>query len=241
MIDFKTHIRLFEDANRKNNTNTYFESIDPLERLSLNRDIEQTYPIQDSSYVSDYIKENFSVTSTVEDAVLGQFIMLEQIVTGKEKFLKDYERDIAFAKLILRPKHHDVFDNENPEDEIKNEEMIMASPVQDIYSAINTYLNNRDFVLFKQFAGVFYEIPDEDEEEEEEKQETDTSKLTDALFRQQWYWYTIVRMLAQEDITRYEEIYMLKMSVVLPEMSYLSQRDKIDNAKMKAEQATNKL
>lgn len=240
MIDFKTHIKLFEDAISKRDTESYIQNLNALERLSLNRDIEETYPIQDSSYISDYIKENFSVTSKVEDAVLGQFIMLEQIVTGKEKFTQDYERDIAFAKLILRPKHHEVFDNQDPQDEVENEKLIMDSPVQDIYSAINTYLDNRDFVLFKQFAGVFYEIPDEEDDEEEEEV-TNTNKTADALFRQQWYWYTIVRMLAKEDITKYEEIYMLKMATVLPEMSYLAQRDKIDSANQRMQQAMNKL
>lgn len=238
MIDFKTHIKLFEEVNNKKSTEGYLNNLSPLERLELNRDIDETYPIQDSSYVSDYIKENFSVTEKVEDAVLGQFIMLEQIVTGKTKFRVDYERDIAFAKLILRPKNHEVFDNQNIEEELKNEEMILSSPVQDVYSAINTYLDDRDYVLFKQFAGVFYEINDDDDEEEEA---TDTTKTADALFRQQWYWYTIVRMLAKEDITKYEEIYMLKMATVLPEMSYLAQRDKIDSANQRMQQAMNNL
>lgn len=240
MIDFKTHIKLFEEVNSKNGTDAYINSLNPVERLELNRDIEEVYPIQDTSYISDYIKENFQVTQTVDDAVLGQFIMLEQIVTGKTKFTKDYQRDLAFAKLILRPKHHEVFDNENPEDEKLNEQMILSSPVQDVYSAINTYLDNRDFVLFKQFAGVFYEVQDEDEEEDEEEV-IDGNKTADALFRQQWYWYSIVRTLAKEDITRYQEIYMLKMATVLPEMSFLAQRDKIESANQRMQQASNKL
>lgn len=242
MIDFKTHIRLFEEVNSKSDILSYTKNLSPVERLELNRDIEKVYPIKDTSYVSDYIKEHFTVTPTVESAVLGQFIMLEQIVTGKTKFTKDYERDLEFAKLILRPKHHKVFDNENPQDEVENEKMILASPVQDIYSAINTYLDNRDFTLFKQFAGVFYEVnDDEEEEQEQELDQTDTQRTADALFRQQWYWYSIVRMLAKEDITKYEEIYMLPMRTVLPEMSYLAQKDKIDTANQRMQQAMNKL
>lgn len=241
MIDFKTHIRLFEEANSKSDTDTYLDSLDAVERLNLNRSIEQTYPIQDTAYVSDYIKEHFNVTETVESAVLGQFIMLEQIVTGKTTFSKDYQRDIAFAKLILRPKHHKEFDNSNLEDEIENEKNILSSPVQDIYSTINNYLDNRDHVLFKQFAGVFYEVRDDEEEDEEEELPTETNKTADALFRQQWYWYSIVRMLAKEDITKYEEIYMLPMRTVLPEMSFLAQRDKIESANKRMQAAMNKL
>lgn len=117
--------------------------------------------------------------------------------------------------------------------------MILSSPVQDIYDAINKYLDDRDYVLFKQFAGVFYEVKDEEEEEVEEEQEEE--RTSENLFRQQWYWYSIVRSLAKEDITRYDEIYMLKMSTVLPEMSYLAQKDKIDGANRRKEQALNKL
>jgi hypothetical protein len=86
---------------------------------------------------------------------------------------------------------------------------------------------------------VFYEVPDEDEEEQEE--EDVEQKTSESLFRQQWYWYSIVRTLANEDVTKYEQIYMLKMSTVLPEMSYLAQKDKIDGANRRKEQALNKL
>ena len=60
------------------------------------------------------------------------------------------------------------------------------------------------------------------------------------LFNQKWYWYSIVRTLANEDITRYSEIYMLPMSTVLPEMSYLAQRNKIESAKQRQSQAMRK-
>ncbi len=239
MIDFKTHIELSKDIVGLNGSSGYLENLNPLERLEITRDIEATYPIENKSEVSDYIKNTFSVTDNVNECVLGQFIMLEQIVTGKTKFTRDYERDLAFAKLILRPKHHREFDNENPNDELENERMILASPVQDVYNAINKYLDDRDYVLFKQFAGVFYEVKDEDEEEVEEEQEEE--RTSENLFRQQWYWYSIVRSLAKEDITRYDEIYMLKMATVLPEMSYLAQKDKIDGANRRREQAMNKL
>ena len=48
-------------------------------------------------------------------------------------------------------------------------------------------------------------------------------------------------MLAKEDITRYEEIYMLRMNLVMPEMSYIAQKNKIDSANVRQEQMTRKL
>ena len=237
MIDFKTHISLFKNFDSENDVNAYLKKLDVLERLEMSRDIADTYPIDETKPVTQYMYDNFNVTLTVEDAVLGQFIMLEQIITGKTKFENENQRDLEFAKLILRPKHHKEFDNQIPSDEVENEKKILSSPVQDVYSVVYHYLENRDFVLFKQFSGVFYEIPDEDEMEEGEVEK----KTNENLFHNQWYWYSIVRMLAKEDITKYDEIYMLPMRTVLPEMSYITQRDKIESAERRKQEALNKL
>lgn len=237
MITFKQHIELFKGFSEEDDIYTYLDSLDLLERLEMTRVIKETYPIKESSEVTERVKNNFNVTKTVEEAVLGQFIMLEQIITGKTKFKNEDQRDLEFAKLILRPKHHKEFDNEHLEDEAENEKAILSLPVQDLYNVVNHYLENRDFVLFKQFSGVFYEVPDEDSEDEEEIEE----KTNESLFHSQWYWYSIVRKLANEDITKYNEIYMLNMSIVLPEMSYLAQRSKIESAEARKAQAMSKL
>ena len=100
------------------------------------------------------------------------------------------------------------------------------------------FLDNRELVLFKQFSGVFYSTPDEDDLDDPDSFSTPTP---DELFNQQWYWYSMVRMLAQEDIRRYDEIYMLRMNVVLPEMSYLAQKNKIEAANARQQAALNKL
>ena len=72
---------------------------------------------------------------------------------------------------------------------------------------------------------MFYD-PKEETEETEEEEPTEA----DVNFHQ-WYYYSLVRMLAQEDVTRYDDIYMPPMKVVLPEMSYLSQKRKIERLK----------
>ena len=105
-----------------------------------------------------------------------------------------------------------------------------------MYSVINRFLSERDDLLFNKFSGVFYEIPSEDDEEKDEEEVTN-----DNLFEQQWYWYSIVRSLAKEDITKYDDIYMLKMSTVMPEMSYLAQKNKIESARARQQEAMRKL
>jgi len=171
------------------------------------------------------------------DIHLGQFIMLEQIITGKENFAYDVDNDIEIAKLVIRPKQHKEFDNEDQSLEKENTDNILKSSVLDVYSSIYGYMKDREYVLFEQFSGVFYNVKDYDEEEQEEKREL----IGEDLFNNQWYWYNIVRTLAQEDIRRYNEIYMLKMSTVLPEMSYLAQRNKIEQTKARQQRMSSKL
>jgi hypothetical protein len=172
------------------------------------------------------------------EMVLGQFIMTEQIITGKTNYSTDAENDLALAELILRPKNHKEFDNSDTNTEVENKQDILNSDVREVYSVIYKYLDTRESVLFKQFAGVFYESPDNNEDTEDQQE---SEKSGQDLFQQQWYWYSIVRMLANEDITRYEEIYMLKMATVMPEMSYLAQKNKIESANQRQNEAMRKL
>jgi hypothetical protein len=235
MIDFKQHLSIAERLSSPEDIQAYLEGLKPLERIDFLNSFEEVYPIKDTEVVTKYIKDNFTYYDNVNDLVLGQFIMIEQIITGKVKFKHDSDSDREIAKLLLRPKHHKEFDNNDPKTEQDNLNKILACPVQDVYSLLKKYIKDREFVLFKQFAGVFYDPIEEKDEEDEDH--TPVSPGADMTFNQQWYWYSIVRMLAQEDIRRYDEIYMLKMSVVLPEMSYLSQKNKIESAQRRQEAA----
>lgn len=235
MITFKQHLSISKSASSVDDINTYLESLKPIERIDFLDAFEETYPIKQTEFVASYIKDNFNFHDNVNDLVLGQFIMIEQIITGKIKFDNDSDMDLEIAKLLLRPLDHKIFDNEDIEAEKKNEKRILDSPVQDIYSLVTKYIKNREFLLFKQFSGVFYDAVEQGDTEDDDH--VPVSPSADMVFNNQWYWYTIVRMLAQEDIRRYDEIYMLKMSVVLPEMSYLSQKNKIEGAQRRQDAA----
>jgi hypothetical protein len=237
MITFRQHLEISKYSNKDNGILEYISTLSPEDRVRVTRDIMATYPINMKGDISEETKKNFNIHTDIMELVLGQFIMLEQIITGKTKYATDAENDLAIAQLILRPKHHNDFDNEKTEDESVNKETILNTPVEDIYRILTKFLDNREFVLFKQFSGVFYEIPDEDDEQEEDK----GNATAEQLFSQQWYWYSMVRMLAQEDITRYSEIYMLKMSTVMPEMSFIAQRSKIESARQRQSEAMRKL
>lgn len=239
MITFKDHIEISKGLSIDDDDKVLIESKDLLERFELIKEIDSVYPLKDSKRITPYISEKFNVYSSVKKMVLGQFIMVEQILTGKEKFNSDEEMELALLQLLLRPKHHQEFDNTSPLDEEKNKEDILNSPVQDLYNILNRYLSNREQVLFKEFAGVFYEVNEETEEVEEKTNVEDDRVGRD--FYQQWYWYSIVRLLAKEDIRVYSEIYMMPMDVVLPEMSYLAQKNKVDSAQQRQDAALSKL
>lgn len=237
MISLRTHIELSKNTQSENNISDTIKSLDLEQRISLMRDMSKVYPLNDDVQADPSYAEEFTIYENIVDLHLGQFIMLEQVITSNEKYKYKVDNDLEIAKLIIRPKHQKEFDNEDEEAEKKNLEMILDSDVRNVYGCINKFMKDREYVLFKQFSGVFYNIKDYDEEEEEEKE----ALVGEDLFHNQWYWYNIVRMLAQEDIRRYEEIYMLKMNVVLPEMSFLAQRSKIEKMRQQKTEAKYKL
>ena len=234
MITFKQHIKLMDFLGSGRTTEDFIASLNDIEKINFIAFFEEVYPVQDNMLGDEKLNEEKKVYSDVNSLVLGQFIMLEQIITGKTT-LPDHLIDLEIAKLIIRPKQDEVFDNEDINKESDNQEYILNSDVRRVYYVLNTYIDNRNKILFEDFAGVFYEANDEDEGEKSE------DVGSDMVFNQQWYWYSIVRMLSGEDIHKYEQTYMLPMRTVLPEMSYLAQKSKIESANQRQQEAMRKL
>ena len=237
MITLRQHIDVMNTINKGGKPIDYADTLKPLDKLQFIKDSIETYPLNEKMKNPDSIALKRKIHGKVEDLVLGQFIMLEQIITGKTK-LPDHLIDLEICKLIIRPLHHDVFDNEDTEDEKENQEYILDSDVREVYYLLNEFVENRNKTLFEDFAGVFYEPPEDDEDADEVDVENKNSQM---LFNQQWYWYSIVRKLGNEDITKYNEIYMLPMPTVLPEMSFLAQKSKIEAAEQRQAQAVRNL
>lgn len=233
MITFRQHIDMMKYVSSNKSVQDYAsKELKPFEILDYYRSFDKTYPITENITEPSFENKYFI---SIDSLILGQFIMLEQIITGKTK-LPDHLVDYEIAKLIIRPKLQEEFDNSDNDIEYKNSEEILNLDVRQVYWVLDTMIKNREQTLFKDFSGVFYDAPSEDEEEILEEEKT-----SDMLFTQQWYWYSIVRMLSGEDVHRYEETYMLPMRVVLPEMSYLAQKSKIESAHQRQEQAMRKL
>lgn len=236
MISLDTHIKITKALADKESIDSVIRNLSPVEKLNFFKHMENVYPLEDSLRPSEGFYNEFKIYDNVMDLHFGQFIMLEQYITStKIKYQSD--KDYEIAKLLLRPIHHKEFDNENPQEENENSQKILESNVKEVYGSIYKYMADREHILFKQFSGVFYSRDDEDEEDEEESREVSGEEL----FHTQWYWYSMVRMLAQEDIRRHSEIYMLKMNVILPEMSYISQKNKLDRIRERRDRALQKL
>ena len=231
MITFGQHINIQRVIAAGGNIENTLVGKDEIEQDIYLYDLEKSYPIEDTKKAPTFDKR---IYYSVEDMVFGQFIMVEQILTGKSN-LPDHQVDLELAKLIIRPSEHSVFDNEDGHKEIANEQDILGFDVREVYYVLDRFIQRRNKTMFNDYSGVFYDPKEETEDGELPPTSAEVS------FHQQWYYYSLVRMLAKEDITRYDEIYMLPMKSVLPEMSYISQKNKIEQAEQRKQQALSKI
>ena len=230
MITLGQHLQIQRIVESGGSLESMFLSMSDVDAELFSEDIQDTYPVQDNTMKPTFDKR---IYYGVEDMVFGQFIMVEQILTGKAG-LSNYTSDLELAKLIIRPKSDGVFDNEDGHKEIANEEDILSYDVREVYYVLERFTKRRNKTMFEDYSGVFYD-PKEEEEDD------GTTPDEGPNFHQQWYYYSLVRMLANEDITKYNEIYMLPMKEVLPEMSYLSQKRKIEAAEQRKQEALSKI
>jgi hypothetical protein len=231
MITLGQHLQIQRIVESGGSLESMFLSMSDVEAELFSGDIQDTYPVQDNTMKPTFKKR---IHYGVEDMVFGQFIMVEQILTGKAG-LSGYQSDLELAKLVIRPVEDAVFDNEDGHKEIANEEDILSYDVREVYYVLERFTKRRNKTMFEDYSGVFYDPKEELEEEEGSVPDEGPN------FHQQWYYYSLVRMLANEDITKYNEIYMLPMKEVLPEMSYLSQKRKIESAEQRKQEALSKI
>jgi len=240
MMTLGEHIELSQMYGNEKRMVEFFNKMGPVESVRMRRNIEESYPIKYKRV--NYKQLDFNANIRVFDLVLGQFIMIEQIFTGKDP-IPQYLADFSILNLILRPKDHKEFDNTDEEVEAENRKRIMNLPLDLAMSILKDFVQDRNKTLFEDFKGVFYDPDAEKEEENEEGMDDEFRKANDFeyKFREQWYWYNIVRKLAGEDLLKYDRIYMLKMESVLPELSFLIQKAKLDKAAEFRQRVANKL
>ena len=101
MITFRQHIEISKINSKKGSVKDYLDTIPLVERVVLIRDIESVYPLKDMDNRKLNDSKDFNISSSIMDLVLGQFVMLEQIITGKTNFTTEADNDLEIAKLLM--------------------------------------------------------------------------------------------------------------------------------------------
>lgn len=212
------------EAIREDRLEKFLKEISILERLDV---IDAAEAVDEGSFRAvdaSSIADRYNVYTDILKMSLTQFILLEHAI--KNEF--DESR---IASIIIRPKDEVEFDNTDQE---KEEQLITSIYEEDAIAVsyiIKSMMQNRDYILFTKFEGVIYnKIEPIEGEEEEEPDEPDT-------FNERWFWYSIVRALANEDLTKFQFVYDMKMSDVLVELAYRVQLAKRIEAERRAEEA----
>ena len=212
------------DAIREDRLEKFLKEISILERLDV---IDAAEAVEEGSFRAvdaSSIADRYNAYTDILKMSLTQFILLEHAI--KNEF--DESR---IASIIIRPKDELEFDNTDQE---KEESLITSIYEEDAIAVsyiIKSMMQNRDYILFTKFEGVIYnKIEPIEGEEEEEPDEPDT-------FNERWFWYSIVRALANEDLTKFQFVYDMKMSDVLVELAYRVQLAKRIEAERRAEEA----
>jgi hypothetical protein len=181
---------------------------------------EGSFRAVDASSMAD----RYNVYTDILKMSLTQFILLEHTI--KAGF-----DESSIAGLIIRPKEEPEFDNTDQEKEESLMSAIYEEDAMAVSHIIKSMMQNRDYVLFTKFEGVIYnKIEISEDEEDEEPEEPDT-------FNERWFWYSIVRALANEDLTKFQFVYDMKMSDVLVELAYRTQLNQRIEAERRAEEA----
>ena len=162
---------------------------------------------------------SFKVYRDLLEMTLAQFIYLEH------ELKQEKPSEERLVQLLIRPIDEVEFDD-TQESEQAHLDALMELDAGAAFAAIRDLMNNREMVLFTRFDGVIYNRVEPSELDEEDAEE-------DNSFENNWFFYNIVRTLANEDITKFKEIYSLRMSEVLVEMAYRVQLSIIETARAK--------
>ena len=208
----------------------YYDSLSVYDKVEA---IKTFRKIQEAGFddAENSIYSNYNVITNIESMVLGQFIMIEQIMNTQTD-----TKELQVLNLIVRPKDDQEFNYVNSEVEQQHSKTIAQLDAIEGIQIFNKFVAQREETLFKKFKGVIYQEPDESIDEEDK--EPDSSP--EAQFGRMWYWYSIIRELAGEDILRQDQVNMLKMSKVFVELAYKIQKGRIEYSRQRREEMMRK-
>jgi len=204
----------------------FVKSISPAEQIDVMRGVDAFIEPTLRAVDASYLYERYNVYTDILKMSLTQFILLEYAIKA------DFD-EAKIMSIILRPKDEPDFDNTDQEKEEAHMAMLYEEDSLTMQFILKSLMHNRDYVLFTKFDGVIYSkiepVEGEEEQEQEEQVEDD--------FTARWFWYSVVRTLANEDMQKFDYVYGLKMSDVMVEMAYRVQLSQRIEAERRAEEA----
>ena len=212
------------EALKRDQLEKFLNDISALEKLDVIRAADTFEDSRFKTIDASSIAERYNVYTDITKMSLTQFILLEYAIKA------DFD-EASVASIVIRPKEEKEFDNTDQDVEEKLVSEIFEEDALAVSHIISSMMKNREYVLFTKFEGVIYDkIELDEDEDEDETDEPDT-------FTERWFWYSIVRSLANEDLAKFQFVYDMKMSDVLVEMAYRVQLAKRQEAERRAEEA----
>lgn len=223
-MKFGLKLKLVE-AIREDKVDQFILDISAGERVDVMRGVDALVDPTLRAVDASSLYERYNVFTDILKMSLTQFILLEYAIKA------DFD-EAKIASICIRPKDETEFDNTDQEREEEHLSSIYDEDSAAVTYVIKSIMHNRDYVLFTKFDGVIYSRiePVEGEEEDEEDSAPDP-------FNERWFWYSIVRALANEDLQKFDFVYSMKMSDVLVELAYRTQLNQRIEAERRAEEA----
>lgn len=222
-MKFGLKLKLVE-AIKSDSLEKFLSDISPGEHVDVMRGIdaltEPTLRAVDASSLYD----RYNVFTDILKMSLTQFILLEYAIKA------DFD-EAKIASICIRPKDELEFDNTDQEREEEHLTKLYEEDASVMQMITKSLMHNREYVLFTKFDGVIYnKVEPSEDEEEDEPEAPDT-------FNERWFWYSIVRALANEDLQKFDFVYSMKMSDVLVELAYRTQLNQRIENERRAEEA----
>lgn len=223
-MKFGLKLKLVE-AIREDKVDQFILDISAGERVDVMRGVDALIDPTLRAVDASSLYERYNVFTDILKMSLTQFILLEYAIKA------DFD-EAKIASICIRPKDETEFDNTDQEREEEHLSSIYDEDSAAVTYVIKSIMHNRDYVLFTKFDGVIYSRiePVEGDEEDEEDSAPDP-------FNERWFWYSIVRALANEDLQKFDFVYSMKMSDVLVELAYRTQLNQRIEAERRAEEA----
>lgn len=187
--------------------------------------LETLKMLQTGSFDLEPLTSRYKYYDDIEEMTFAQFISIESSLQNIRDARTVY---ILVCSELLRPLSEKVYDNDDELRNIAHREAIGDEAAPYIFKLFNDFMKHRSEFHYKKYKDVFLY-------ESEDGSQPDYDSSTQ--FYRNWHWYSYVRELSGEDISRYEQTMLMPMKVIAPEISYRQGLAKVEKQRMAEQQA----